>query len=169
MRGAALIALLALAACSEGEAPQNKTADRANLQLDEGQWELAGEVESASARDGGPSPLKVAAGTKSSATGCIGEAERKRPPPALLATAEDTCEYQSFYMSGGRLNATMVCKRAGLAGELRHSVNGTYTATRIEARADSDTYLDGPGDMAFTTNITGSASAAAPPPAKDRT
>ena len=154
MRGAALIALLALSACSEGEAPQNKVATAAQ-QLEAGQWQLAGEIQSASARDEGPPVLKTEAGTKTNASGCVAEAERKRPPPALLTATEDACDYRDFYMSGGRINATMVCKRPGLSGELRHSVNGTYTAGEITAQVDTDTYLDGPGDMAFTTKVTG--------------
>src|SRR3712207_2822335 len=155
MRGAAPIALLALAACSEGAAPENKAADTANLRLEAGQWELASEVQSASPRDEGPPALNAEPGTKSSASGCVAEAERKRPPPALLAATSDACEYRDFYMSSGRINATMVCRRPGISGELRHSVNGTYTADEINGQIDTDTYIDGPGDMAFTSKVTG--------------
>ena len=155
MRGFALIVLLALAACSEGEAPRNKTAETANLQLDPGQWELASEVQRSSPRDDGPPALKAETGTKSNVSGCVAETERKRPPAALLAATEDSCEYRDFYMSGGRINATMVCKRPGLSGELRHSVNGNYKASEMNTEVQTETYLDGPGDLVLTSKVTG--------------
>jgi Protein of unknown function (DUF3617) len=161
MRGAALIALLTIAACSEEPAPKADTASSANLKLEAGQWEVTSEVAKLTTHDEGPPAIKAVAGTKTTASGCIAEAEGKKPPPALLAGGKDSCSYRDFYMAGGRLNATMVCTRAGV-GEIRHSVNGTYTASTIEAEADSKTYLAGPGDVTIVSKLTARRTGACP-------
>lgn len=163
MRRAALIPLLVIAACSDGQAPEAVDAvGTEDLKLEAGQWEIVSEVAKATARDEGPPAIKAAAGTKASISVCVAEDERTKPAPAFLAGSRDDCAYGDFYMARGRINATMVCRRPGLDGDIRHSVSGTYKAGEIATDVQTDTYLVGSGDMIIEAKVTGRRTGACP-------
>jgi hypothetical protein len=151
MRSLALLPLLILAACSDGgadPAAQSKAKAEAarNLQLASGQF---------STQDSGPPKINTPVGTKREASACVADGEGKKPNPVLLAGQEDyECEYSNFYMSSGTLNAQLNCRREGLAGEVRMTVDGTYTADTIEAEQSISSFLSGNGDVTMQTRLT---------------
>jgi hypothetical protein len=161
MRSLVLLPLLALAACSGGgedPAAQNKAKAEAakNLQLAAGQWQISTEVTRFDSQDNGPPKINTPVGTKQEASACVAEGEGKKPAPVLLAGDEDyECEYGSFYMSSGTLNAQLNCRRDGLSGEIRMTVDGTYTADKIDAEQSISTFLSGTGDVTMQTKLTG--------------
>jgi hypothetical protein len=160
MRSLALLPLLILAACSDGgdhPAAESKAKAEAarNLQLASGQWQVSTEVTRFSTQDSGPPKINTPVGTKQEASACVADGEGKKPDPVLLAGQEDyECEYSNFYMSSGTLNAQLNCRREGLAGEVRMTVDGTYTADTIEAEQSISSFLSGTGDVTMQTRLT---------------
>lgn len=155
MRELAFVALLALAACSDGADPAKEADAAPAQQLQAGQWEITSEVVTFNQADQGAPKIDTPVGTRETTTHCVAEADVKRPVPALFAATGDSCNYRDIYMSGGRINASIDCTRSGLRGQLMYSVNGSYTATSIDATRDLQTYLTSDGDVRVSSKITG--------------
>ena len=155
MRALLLLSLTALAACSEAEQPKQEAPAPA-AQLAAGQWEVTSEVTRFKESDAGPPAIRAKAGDKTTDTACIAEGQGKQPPPALFLGAKSgTCEYRNSYLSGGRMNASIACKRPGLSGDVLTSLDGNYTADSFEGTLDTSTYLSTNGDVAIGSKISG--------------
>ena len=154
MRCIALTPLLILAACSEAGEPTKAEAPAAT-QLSAGQWEMTSEVTQVTQRDQGTPAIKVAEGDKTTSSVCIAEADAKQPQAALFAGEGSECTHRDMYMSNGRINATLACKRPGLEGQIATLVNGTYTADTIEGTAVTETSLVGEGDLKIQSKLSG--------------
>jgi len=171
MRSLVLLPLLILAACSDGGADaaaeaQAKADAAKKLELAAGLWQTSAEVTRLTSQDEGKPAIDTPVGTKIEASGCVAAGEGKKPNPILLAGHEDyDCEYSNFYMSSGTLNAQLNCKRKGLNGEVRMTVDGTYTADGIEAEQSISTFLAGRGDVNIMTKLTARHAGPACPPA----
>ncbi len=155
-----ILPLLLLAACSDGgdgaAADSKAKAEAAkNLKLAAGQWETVAEVTKLNKQDEGAPAINTPEGTKTNSALCVAEADAKKPPPALLAGEGYECEYSNFYMSSGTLNAQLNCRREGLKGDVRMTVDGTYTADTIEANHSISTFLSGTGDVNIQSKLTG--------------
>lgn len=169
MRFIGFASLLVLAACSEGAATEEKAAatDKSKLQLAAGQWETVSEVTAMKKEDEGAPAMKADAGTKTTISNCVGEAEGKKPPAAVLAGLDNAaCEYQSIYMSRGRLNASMTCTHPGLSGNILVSTQGTYTDQGFDLTSDTRTLLATDGDISFNSKVAGRHTGACAPGAK---
>jgi hypothetical protein len=168
MRSLVLLPLLILAACSDGADPNTDAKAKAeaakNLKLAAGQWEMVAEVTKLTKQDDGTPAINTPEGTKTTGNHCVAQADvdAKQPSPTLLA-GEDykDCKYDNFYMSAGTLNAQMTCRRDGLNGEVRMTVDGSYTADTIEANQSLSTYLPGSGDVNIQSKLTGRRTGAA--------
>jgi hypothetical protein len=155
MRLFLLMPLLAIAACSGGE-PTAKTEDApAADKLNAGQWEMTTEVTKVTQRDKGTPAINMPEGSKTVTSSCLAEADAKKPQPAILAPEGSDCKYRDSYISGGRLNATLECTRAGLTGDISTAVNGSYTGDTIEATSTTETRLSGEGDLMIEAKLTG--------------
>jgi len=171
MRRFVLMPLALLAACSGGgsEQPKQEAEAAPATRLDAGQWDVTTEVTSLVKRDQGTPALKMEQGSKTTKSVCLGAGDT-RPAPALLAAEGLDCTYRDIYMSGGRINATLECKRAGLSGDISTVVNATFTGTTLEGAATTETRLSGEGDVRVDTKLTGrrtgECTAPAPEPAK---
>ncbi|HEX8444093.1 MAG TPA: DUF3617 family protein [Allosphingosinicella sp.] len=159
MRKLAIATLLLAAACSDGgagEADKQKAAASKNVQLTPGQWETVVEVTKLTQQDKAAKPaIDTPAGTKSIASACVTQADVKNPPPVLLAGSDAyKCTSSNMYMSGGTLSTSLTCTRKGLNGEVRMSVDGSYTADTIQANQSLSTFLPGEGDVGITSNLT---------------
>jgi hypothetical protein len=161
MRSLALLPLLMIAACSDGgdqvagDAKAKAEAAK-NLQLAAGQWQITSEVTRLTEQDGGPPAINTPVGSRHETSACVTEGEGKKPKPVLLAGHEDyECEYSNFYMSSGTVNAQLNCRREGLSGEVRMTVDGTYTADTITAEQSISTFLSGNGDVNIQAKLTG--------------
>lgn len=158
MRMLALVPLLLVAACSEEAATDANAAgaaDKAKLQLAAGQWETTAEYDNVRVTEGTTPAIKAVAGEKVAGGACVGEEEGKKPQPALFAAQGDDCTYQNFYMSRGRINADMRCRREGASGDIMVAVQGTYTADSFDLTTDTRTIFAGSGDIAATGKMTG--------------
>lgn len=175
MRRLVIVPLVLLAACSNADekaAAEAKAKAEAtkNLKLAAGQWATVAEVTRLTKQDNGTPAIDTPVGSKNEAAACVvqAEADAKKPNPVLLAGHEDyDCEYGNFYMSGGTLNAQLTCKRKGLDGEVRMTVDGTYTADTIEAEQSISTFLPGSGDVNIMTKLTGKRTAPACAPTEE--
>lgn len=170
MRFFVLMPVLALAACSEGEAPKQDQPEAAPAaQLSAGQWEVTGQVANLTQRDKSPPAIKAAVGDKTTAASCVAEADTRKPPPALFVGEGYDCTYRDIYMSGGRLNATLACKHPDLKGNVAVSVNGRYTADTLEATSIIETSLFSGGDVRVETKLNGRRTGACTAPAAPAT
>jgi hypothetical protein len=154
MRLFILTPLLVLAACSEGEQPAKKGEEAAKL-LTAGQWEMTSEVTKVTQRDQGKPALPATEGGKTTTSSCLAEADVKKPQPAFFVGEGMECTSRDLYMSRGRANVTLACKKAGLPGDIATIVNGTYTADSFEGTMTTETSLLGDGDMKIDAKLTG--------------
>jgi hypothetical protein len=154
MRLFILTPFLVLAACSEGEQQPKKDAE-APKQLSAGQWEMTSEVTKVTQRDQGKPTLPAAEGTKTTTSSCLAEADLKRPQPAFFVGEDMNCTSRDVYMSRGRANVTLACKREGLPGDIATVVNGTFTADSFEGTTTTETSLLGDGDVKIEAKLTG--------------
>ena len=162
MRSLALIALLAATACSGGsEAPKQEQEQAVAEKLDAGQWELTTEVTKFDKSDQGTPKIDTPVGTKATSSHCIAEADAKKPQPGLFGGEKDECTYGDFYMSAGRLSATVNCKRPGLSGNVATRADVDFTATTMDGTLSTTTYLTTDGDVQITNKLTGRRVAAA--------
>lgn len=158
MRMLALVPLLLVAACSEDAGADQKATDAAAkkaMRLSAGQWETTAQYSTINVTEGDTPAIEAAINTPMTGTGCVEEAEAKKPEPALFAAEGDSCSYQNFYMSRGRLTADMRCSREGVPGEIMVSLQGNYTADSFELTTDTRTILAGPGDIQAAGTLTG--------------
>ena len=156
MRLFILTPLLVLAACSEGEQPAKKETDApAPSQLTAGQWEMTSEVTKVTNRDKGSPAIPAAEGSKTTASSCVAPADVKKPQPALFVGEGYDCTTRDAYMSRGRANVTLACKKAGLPGDIATVVNGTFTADTFEGTTTTETSLVGEGDVKIEAKLTG--------------
>lgn len=153
MRIAALGALVMLTACGgAAEAPKAKAGA---TELAAGEWTTNLEVTRVTVTDGDVSALKLAVGDKAEIKSCVGPGEGKRPPATLLVgEAAGECTYESIYLSRGRLNAGLQCRKEGLSGRVMPTVSGTYTADSVDATATITTVLSTPGDSDIEAKVT---------------
>jgi hypothetical protein len=166
MRALTLIPLLILAACSDNAEADQKAkaaADTQALKMEAGQWETTTEITKVTSQDNGTPVLKAETTVASS---CVGASEGKHPPAITLAGMDKAeCSYDNIYMSRGRLNATISCKRPDMSGKIMVSADGTYTATTFETASDLQTYLPTDGDVNAAAKISGKRIGACAPPA----
>lgn len=155
MRALAFVPLLLAAACSgETEAPKVEEAAAAT-QLDPGQWEITTEVTQFTKADAGVPKINTPVGTKETRTVCITEAEAKKPQPAMFGGEKDECTYGDFYMSSGRLSASVKCNRPGLSGNIASRADVDFKAASLEGTLTTTTYLNTDGDVRIASKLTG--------------
>ena len=155
MRAFALVPLLLSAACSGGGEAPKQEEEAAATQLDAGQWELTTEVTQFAKADQGQPKIDAPMGTKETRTACIAGADAKKPQPAIFGGEKDECTYGDFYMSGGRLSATVNCNRPGLSGNVATRADVDFKAKTLEGTLSTTTYLTTDGDVRITRKLTG--------------
>lgn len=158
MRILALVPLLLAAACSGDAGADREAADaaaRKAMALNAGQWRTSAQYSDVKVVDGDTPAIEAAVGEATTASACVGEAEGKKPRPELFAAAGDSCTWQNFYMSRGRINADMRCRRDGASGDIMVALQGTYTADSFDLETNTRTVLSGPGDIEATGTLTG--------------
>jgi hypothetical protein len=156
MRVFILTSFLVLAGCSEGEQAANKKADAPPAsQLNAGQWEMTSEVTKVTQRDKSTPALPATEGSKTTTSSCVAEADVKKPQPALFVGEGLDCTSRDVYMTRGRTNITLACKKAGLPGDIATIVNGTYTADTFEGTTTTETAFVGEGDVKIEAKLTG--------------
>ena len=155
MRKLAFVPLLILAACSSESADQAKEGESSAvaMKLNPGQWEMTSEVSNiAMAYKEVPVPDKAA--MTSTFSTCITEEQANRPPAEAFAGgkgSESSCKYDNFYMSRGRMNASMMCQ----PGNTAISIDGTYSADTLDMTMEVATHKGTADDMKMTTKLTG--------------
>ena len=155
MRAFALVPLLLAAACSGGSEAPKQEEEAAATQLDAGQWELTTEVTQFAKADQGAPKINTSVGTKETRTVCIEAADAKKPLPALFGAEKDECTYGDFYMSSGRLSATVNCNRPGLSGNVATRADLDFKAKSLAGTLSTTTYLTSDGDVQITRKLTG--------------
>lgn len=141
-----------LAACSGGEAEQQKVAAPTPATLPTGQWEVTTRVASLKSTDKTTPLIKTAAGDVTTASGCVGA--DGAPPAELFAFKGDQCTVKDSYVRGGRVSVQLDCTRSG-AGKVMGDVSGTYTADSMTGTATLTSFFTGSGDYELRQEITG--------------
>lgn len=160
MRALLIVPLCLVAACAEGGGEEKKVEEQAAT-IDAGAWESSFEVTAHRSTDQTRPAMTAAVGDKSSSISCVAEADKATPPPELFAGDGYDCDYRNSYIRGGRINASLSCRRPGVDGELMMSVDGSYKADSFEGTVQTTSYLPGRGDFETTRKVTGRKTAAA--------
>jgi hypothetical protein len=153
MRNLTILAACSLAACSGGGEEKKVEAPAATMEA--GQWQTEHQVTAHRSTDKTEPALKAAVGDKETGSACIAAGSEATPPAALFAGPGYDCTYKNSYIRGGRINAAMTCKRAGIGGEIMMSVDGTYTGTSFDSTVSTSTYLVGNGDFESSRKVSG--------------
>ena len=152
-----------LGGCGD-DAPVKNETETAAVSLEPGQYQADWKVASLRIVDKNDT---AATNLKQDATGtttaCV--ASDGTIDPALFAEDGDTCTVGNSYVRNGRLQMDLTCTREGASGQVRQSVNGTFTANAIDAEVSTSTYLSGYGDYAMTRAFTAKRLAECPPAA----
>ncbi len=167
MRAFILVPLLLAAGCGGGGEAPKKQEEATATQLDAGQWELATEVTQFKKSDNGTPKIQAAVGDKETRSICIQAADVQKPQPAMFSAEGDDCTYRDFYMSGGRLSATVTCKRPGLSGDVATRADLDFKAQSLEGTLSTNTYLTTDGDVQIARKVTGRRTAAQCAPAAE--
>lgn len=154
MRKLALVTVTILAACSGGgdQESENKAVPETN-QLTPGLWEMTTQV---SGIDMAYKDVKAPDASKMSTTfrTCITEEQAKQPPAEAFAGKADgksNCKYDNFYMSRGRINASMICQ----PGNQAMNIDGQYTADSMDMTMELSTYQGTADDMKMSAKLSG--------------
>jgi hypothetical protein len=147
----------ALAACNKGPEVHAKNASvedvakqvrdsgvGADSFLHAGQWKATSNLEEMNIPGMPPeaqAQMKSALGKAQNASFeyCLTEEEAKKPGGKVFTGKENkNCRYESFNMSGGKIDAVMHCQGDG-GGTMTLKVNGTYSPDSYESRAELKT------------------------------
>jgi hypothetical protein len=157
MRALALLPLplLWLAASCGDDIVQNQAggADAAPATLAPGQWELTSHVTRFTQADQGRPRIDTPVGTRATQSVCV--AAGQQLPAALFAGDNFTCSYSAYYVRNGIANATLMCRRAGLNGDISLTSSGHFQADSLDLHRSVRTILSGDGDVLIESDVTG--------------
>jgi hypothetical protein len=142
-------------ACGSGDNSANDQEAAAPPAFPAGTWNSEFEVKSFRSADKTTPALKAKQGDKEQASSCVPQGQGDRPPAALFAGAGYDCTYSNSYIKDGTINASLVCSRPELKGQVNMSVSGSYDAKSFEATVDSTSYLPGNGDFTMSRKVKG--------------
>ncbi len=154
MRAFLIGTLCLVAGCSGGEEPKKEEAAPATMAA--GQWETSFEVTSHRSTDKTEPAVAAKVGDKETGPACIAKGEEAKPAPELFAGPGHKCSYKDSYIRGGRISATLSCRREGVAaGDLMMVVDGDYKADSFEGTVTTTTFFPGEGDFQMNRKISG--------------
>ena len=106
----------------------------------------------------GEAMTKAMVGRKQTVDTCVTEEQAKKPAAEMFAGKDNgDCKYDSFTMSGGKVDAVMTCTPKGQPGSMKMTMNGVYTDKGYNMDV-SMAMTGGPGamgSMAFKARNTG--------------
>jgi hypothetical protein len=156
---------LAAAACGGGDNAANDQEAASPPTLPAGTWNSEFEVKSFRSADKTTPALKAKEGDKEQASSCVPEGQGERPPANLFAGGGYDCTYSNSYIKQGMINASLVCSRPELKGQVNMSVSGSYDSKSFEATVESTSFLPGNGDFTMSRKVKGKLSPGACQPA----
>lgn len=147
--------LLALGACG-GEEPKKAKAPPPPATLPAGQWATQLHVTSYRKMDQGQPGLVMEAGQQVQGGACVPANARTELPPALFVGEGFDCQLsQGAHLENGRINGFMVCRHAGVAGNINIGIDADYTEDSLEGRVSYTTALPGEGDFIIMARLSG--------------
>jgi hypothetical protein len=156
---------LAAAACGGGDNAANDQEAASPPTLPSGTWSSEFEVKTFRSADKTTPALKAKVGDKEQASSCVPEGQGERPPANLFAGEGYDCTYSNSYIKEGMINASLVCSRPELKGQVNMSVSGTYDSKSFDATVESTSFLPGNGDFTMSRKVKGKLSPGACQPA----
>lgn len=72
---------------------------------------------------------------------CITPEQAKSPPAEVLAQSKGRCTYETFTMTGGKIDGTMVCDAEG--GKMTMKISGTFSDNSFAIDNDMETTMPG--------------------------
>ncbi len=149
-------ALLALAACGQGEekgrkqSAQEVAKEMAALKMEPGQWQVTNEILSATAPGLPEAAVKQMVGQKTTVSNCVTPEQAAKPSANFLAAQKNSnCSYRNFSMEDGRMTGTMTCSGGQVPGEMEMKMAGEYSARSYDMNTDMDA-KGMPGGMTMT-------------------
>lgn len=131
-----------------------------------GEWETTSQLVAMDVPGVPPEVLKANLGQVNRFKSCM-TAEMAKEPDANFFTNNSgttSCKNERFDMSGGRLQAAMVCTDRNVPGQMRMTVDGRYTPDSYEATSTMER-SDGPegSNMKMTAKTSGRRTGACEP------
>ena len=145
----------AAAACSDDDADNKAGEADAPATVPAGQWQTGYQVTAMRSTDNSIPAVAAKVGDKGTGSACVAPGEGEKPTPALFAGDGYTCSYKSSYIKQGTINATLICTRKGVTGQMGMTVQGSYTARTLEGTVETNSFLPGSGDFAMSRKISG--------------
>lgn len=146
-----LLGGLLLAGCqqaSETSASKAEAGQTAAAQaFTPGEWATTSEIVAMDILGMPEEMRKANVGQVNRFTSCMTPEMAKKPDANFFTNNTETtsCKGERFDMSGGRLQAAMVCTDRNVPGEMRLTIDGTYTADTYQATSTMQR-SDGPGN-----------------------
>lgn len=156
---------LAAAACGGGDSGTNDPQAAAPATIPAGTWNSEFEVKAFRSTDKTTPALKAKEGDKEQASICVPEGQSERPPAGLFTGGGYDCSYTNSYIKDGMINASLVCGRPELKGQINMTVSGSYDRDSFEAAVESTSFLPGNGDFTMSRKVKGKLSPGACQPA----
>lgn len=140
MLGACAAGALALAGCSSGDkageaGDKDEAAATADTGLDPGQWDTEITLQKVELDKADPDLnefFKGAAGQKNNATMCLKAEDAAKPNAEFFQGKNSNCQYDTFTMSGGKIDSELTCKDGPLS--LKVTMTGTYPRTAMRSK-----------------------------------
>lgn len=89
---------------------------------------------------------------------CVTKEIADKPPSEMLG-GSGACTFETFRLSGGSMDARMVCKKDEMGGAMTMQVNGSYGGARYnltsEMTMEGGPSSQGPGKMVIKARTTG--------------
>lgn len=135
-----LTPIILLAGCDKGVEMKNASVEEVAAATKDahfikaGQWATTSEIVSVDiaglpteSKEMGTAMSKAMVGRKNNFESCVTEDEAKKPAAGLFAGGDKgSCTYDSFSMSGGKLNAVMSCSSPTGPGKMTMAMDGIY-------------------------------------------
>lgn len=185
MKYAAFIPLLVLAACGEPDvALKNASVEevakvaKAGASLNPGEWTNVTEVVSVDMPGLGADEKKMMSamtqamiGQKTETKNCITPEQAKSPDAGMFAgNASNGCRFETFTMSGGKMDAVMKCEGPDKKGEMKMTLSGQYGGDQYsmasEVNMSGNTGLPGHSGMTIKSKNSGKRIGACPAQSK---
>jgi hypothetical protein len=139
-----LAAVMALSACSDGGADKDGdgkiTGEEAAVEAREailpepGLYRATVEIEEMTVPGmpaGMADQMKQSMAAQMSIENCLTEADRANMVKEMVPDSGDSCTYDKYEMSGGKIDAKLTCK-APDGGTVVTTMNGTFTSTGVD-------------------------------------
>jgi hypothetical protein len=121
----------------------------ASSPISPGEWDITIVIDSMEMPGVPAAAMQALTGQSHSMSHCVTPEEAAKGPQVLARESGGDCQFTTFSLEGGQMNAVMQCNQGGRTTTV--TTNGTYTADSYSAKSD----MTMTGGMKSTASVTG--------------